>query len=781
MSALEAAKSLLQIGLQPLPLPHKEKRCLEPDWPNLILSEDQLRAKFNGAPQNIGVLLGQASENIVDVDLDWSEAGQLAPFLLPDSWTFGRNNELRHVLVRSPGVLTTKFDAPLSVTREQRRIVEILATGKFVMVPPSTHPNGQMLAWMKPPDTRPIAEVDAEQLVERVSTLAACALLVRLWADLEGTRHDVVLSLAGALHHAGWPHRRIEALLTAVLRVAVDTERRDRAKAVSDTLKAAAAGKAVTGLPRLAELLPHDCVEPLKQWLRLGSGPTLTFGGKPAETVFEWPDPDPLPLALLPVQAFEPELLPASLQHWCSDISDRLQCPLEFPAVAGMVSLASIIGRKAGLRPKRQDDWTVVATLWGMLIGRPAVVMKSPATAQAMRVLKRLEHQAFAQYQAAKKQHDVEQQVAGLSAKAADAEALKLLKSDPDKREEAAALLQAANDNDDAPVLRRYIMNNASVEAIGELLQENPFGMLLARDELAGWLRNLEREDMAEARAFFLQAHDGTQSFTFDRIMRGKNLRIEAPTLSIIGGIQPGRLRKHIHGAVTEGSGDDGLVQRFSLMVWPDAPKEWKLVDRWPDNDARQRAFDVFQRLDELPAGTDPDTGAPGPQIFQFDPPAQDVFNGWMQDLQAELRRESLHPAMESHLAKYPKTVCTLALVIALADGEAIVSEASILRALAWIPYLRSHAERVYAAGTRPDYSGASALLRRIQKREITGPFAVRDIYRNHWANLATPQDAQGAVDSLVELGYLRREERPSGILGGRPTATYHVSPKAVR
>jgi len=730
VSALEAARHLLSIGLQPLPLPHLSKACQEPGWPNLILQEDQLGSKFNGAPQNIGVLLGKASQHIVDVDLDWSEAGKLAPFLLPESWTFGRAGELRHVLIRSEGTTTLKFDAPLSVAKEGRRIVELLGTGRYVMAPPSTHPNGQPLTWLKPPDSRPIAELPAEQLAERVSTLAACALIVRLWPDLEGTRHEVVMALAGALHHAGWPHKRIEALLVAILRVAVDTERRDRAKAVSDTLKAAAAGKPVTGLPRLAELLPADCIEPIKQWLRLGSGPTLTFGGQRAEQAavasLDWPDPDPLPMNLLPVHAFEPELLPASLQPWCSDIADRLQCPLEFPAVAGMVSLASIIGRKAGLRPKRQDDWTVVATLWGMLIGRPAVVMKSPATAQALRVLKRLEHLAFAEYQEAKKTHDIEQQVAGLSAKAADAEALKLLKSDPGKREEAARLLQAASEDEDAPVLRRYVMNNASVEAIGELLQENPFGILLARDELAGWLRNLEREDMAEARAFFLQAHDGT-------------------------------------------------------MVWPDAPKEWKLVDRWPDNDARQEAFAVFKRLDELPAGTDPDTGAPGPQIFQFDNAAQETFNGWMQDLQAELRRETLHPAMESHLAKYPKTVCTLALVIALADGEALVSEASILRALAWVPYLRSHAERVYAAGIRPDYSGASALLRRIQKREITGPFAVRDVYRNHWANLATPQDAQAAADCLVELGYLRREERPAGNLGGRPTATYHVSPKAVR
>src|ERR1700737_3806651 len=38
----------------------------------------------------------------------------------------------------------------------------------------------------------------------------------------------------------------------------------------------------------------------------------------------------------------------------------------------------------------------------------------------------------------------------------------------------------------DAPTLRRYKTNDSTVEKLGELLRENPAGLLVLRDELVG-------------------------------------------------------------------------------------------------------------------------------------------------------------------------------------------------------------------------------------------------------------------------------------------------------
>jgi putative DNA primase/helicase len=52
-----------------------------------------------------------------------------------------------------------------------------------------------------------------------------------------------------------------------------------------------------------------------------------------------WPDPQPLPTGLPPVEAFDPVLLPDVLAVWIDDIATRMQCPADFPAVAGVLSL----------------------------------------------------------------------------------------------------------------------------------------------------------------------------------------------------------------------------------------------------------------------------------------------------------------------------------------------------------------------------------------------------------------------------------------------------------
>jgi uncharacterized protein DUF3987 len=85
----------------------------------------------------------------------------------------------------------------------------------------------------------------------------------------------------------------------------------------------------------------------------------------------EWQDLQPLPADLPAVPAFNFDCLPYTLRLWVKDIAERMQCPPDFPAVGAMIALASIIGRKIGIRPKRKDEWTELANLWGFIVARP--------------------------------------------------------------------------------------------------------------------------------------------------------------------------------------------------------------------------------------------------------------------------------------------------------------------------------------------------------------------------------------------------------------------------
>lgn len=81
-----------------------------------------------------------------------------------------------------------------------------------------------------------------------------------------------------------------------------------------------------------------------------------------------WPKPMPLP-KLPAVPEFPLELLPDDLIGWVSDAAERARFRPDFAAVASMVALGAVLGRKLGIRLKQRDDWTEYANVWGGLIG----------------------------------------------------------------------------------------------------------------------------------------------------------------------------------------------------------------------------------------------------------------------------------------------------------------------------------------------------------------------------------------------------------------------------
>ena len=209
----------------------------------------------------------------------------------------------------------------------------------------------------------------------------------------------------------------------------------------------------------------------------------------------------------------------------------------------------------------------------------------------------------------------------------------------------------------DEPTLRRYTAHQSSVQALGELLRQNPNGLMVERDGFGGWWSNLAQEEKAEERGFYLTGADGVQGFTFDTIGRGLNLRVPAVCLSIIGTSQPGKIGRYLRQAQAGGEGDDGMMERFGLMGWPDSSRSGTTCDRWPDTDARRRALAIFERLDNLTAesvGAETDDDC---AFLRFAPGALEAFTEWRGKLEPRLRSGEWHPALESHFAKYRKTV----------------------------------------------------------------------------------------------------------------------------
>lgn len=490
-----------------------------------------------------------------------------------------------------------------------------------------------------------------------------------------------------------------------------------------------------------------------------------------------WGEPEPITDTLPPVQSFDSALLPESLRGWVADIAERMQCPPDFPAAGAMVALSSVLGRKACVAPKRRDDWRVIPNLWGMIVGRPGV-MKSPALSEIMKPLYRLQEEASQQHQQALREAEISSILAECSTKAAKTKAASLAaKGDDEGARRIIEGMLAAEDNG-LPPLRRYVVTDATVEALGDILMGNPWGTLAYRDELHGLLCSLDREGQEGSRAFYLQGYDGNAPYTFDRIMRGKNRHIPAVCLAMLGGIQPGKLQAYVHDAVAGGRADDGLLQRFGLLVWPDVAGGWRNVDRFPDTQEKRRAYDVFTRLDGLQPGTDQESGESVPTEYRFTDEAQTEFESWREQLELSLRSGEHHPAVESHLSKYRKLVPALALLCSLADGEqGGIGLPSLLRALGWAEYLETHARRAYAAGQRYGVEAARALVKAIQSGALSDGFTARLVAQKGWAGLGTPDAVRDAAGLLCDLGHLHAVESGPGERGGRPSMRYLIHP----
>ena len=91
-----------------------------------------------------------------------------------------------------------------------------------------------------------------------------------------------------------------------------------------------------------------------------------------------WPEPEPLADALPDVMQFDLELMPESFRPLVKDVAERMQVPLDFPAVAAIATLAGVTNRRAVIQPKRNDcTWKVVPNLWGGIVAPPGM-LKSP-------------------------------------------------------------------------------------------------------------------------------------------------------------------------------------------------------------------------------------------------------------------------------------------------------------------------------------------------------------------------------------------------------------------
>jgi Protein of unknown function (DUF3987) len=310
------------------------------------------------------------------------------------------------------------------------------------------------------------------------------------------------------------------------------------------------------------------------------------FSMADAPPVEPWPDPDMRVLRLnrRPPPQFPLQVLGSGWEPWIAEVAEAAACPSDYVAMALLSSASALIGnaRWAEATPA----WAEPPHLWCCVVGDSGDG-KSPGADCIFRdVLPEIERRMQGDFPDRYR----EWQSAAERAKAAH----ESWKDDVRTAQKQGAAPPMPPDpalpEPQAPRLRQ---NDVTIEKVATLLASaSPKGLLIVRDELAGWLGSMNQYNDA-GRAFWIEAYGGRPY----RVERQKHLLpIDIPRLVVAayGGTQPEKLSELLDEA------DDGLFSRLA-WAWPE-PIPFRLGRRPPRAEWAISAFDRLRQLDLAPS-----------------------------------------------------------------------------------------------------------------------------------------------------------------------------------
>ena len=781
-TALDNAKDYLRRGWQPIPIAHRSKNPNLAGWQNLKLIESELPHHFNGKPQNVGVLLGEKSNGLTDIDLDSPEAVKIADHFLPETKAvFGRAGKPRsHRLYLCTSGKFEKFNNPFLVSskdeteRKQACIAELrTGDGLQTVFPGSTHESGEAISWQS--DGEP-CQVDAQILRRSVACLASACLTSTFWRN--GIRNELNLALSGALLRNGFDLSETKNFIRAVGAAANDEEISDRMTAIEATARKLESGEKVCGFPKLAELTDKKLVETVCKWLEINHRQESRNEQKqPAETPGEFVgEPRPLDLTLKPVETIDDDCLPQVLVDWLRPASKVIGCPFDFLILSAVVMIGTLIGSRLRVKPLQNSDWFIVPNLYAGLVGLPST-KKTPALVETRKPILELQFKAREDFKKVFKDYE-------LDLKFYEKDSHKILKESATKEDYRRKIEDCPQPN--KPIQRRFETNDITASKLIQFLSENPNGMMLFRDELTGWLKSLEADYDKSSRPFFLELWAGAINYELARV-DGREIQLTSGTLSIIGGVQPSKLQRYVTEAYSFDN-SDGFLQRF-LFAYPDVWKRTRKPTK-AEYDAMKKGYakanEILKQITEYDFNGKV-IGANGDKfhIVKFDSQAQAVVDQWQDEIESEAESLQIEDeAFSSFLYKLPKSCFAIALIFHCLESiskSSFPDEITIetaLKAIAYTEVLISHARRVFALGENQIYSLAQVLIGKIKKGELAPGFKARDVMRKQWSGLRSKETVQDVLKLLSDYGYLR-ELVKSG--EGRPTTLYFIHPSLIK
>lgn len=448
---------------------------------------------------------------------------------------------------------------------------------------------------------------------------------------------------------------------------------------------------------------------------------------------------------------------------WIANYAAMMSAPQGYAFAAVLGASAAAIG--AARMVEGRPGWRVFPALWVLLVGPPSA-LKTPILSPTLAMLKTIERDEAVGFAATRRDFEtkLEASKAQLGAWASKVKAAVSAGN-------LAPLKPSDADAPDEPKPPRIVANDATIEAMAPLLKANPRGILLARDELAGFIGNIGKYGGDGDAAFWLERFDG-EAFSTDRVKTG-HVQADVGLVSILGGIQPERLQE-----VLLSRADDGFTSRF-IMIYPEpVPRVW--ITPVANMDTLKRAL---TRLRALVPNTD-EAGQMSPVVIPLNREAQKLFaEWWVENGAAGIASVGYRAGM---LGKAGGLVLRLSLILELLEWAAsegaeptCISHTSVAAAIGLFEdyILPSTCRALGGAGRDQGEAAAAGLLKQIRHRGARSVNA-KEIYRS-WSlpGLTSAKPVSAALEALSEAGWVRRGRDEAQSKNGRPPNDWAVNP----
>lgn len=449
-------------------------------------------------------------------------------------------------------------------------------------------------------------------------------------------------------------------------------------------------------------------------------------------------------------------------ENWIKAAAEAANAPPDYVAGALLAAASAAIGNARWA--EAWPGWAEPPILWVAALGKPSS-SKSPAADMVFNGLREIQLEEFRAHEATRQQHETQVAIA----KADHAQWEQDVKAARTAGHDVPIKPMSAN-IPEAPPIPQIIVQDATSEAVALILSANPRGTIATRDELAGWLRGMNRYGGDGDRQFWLEAYGG-RSFRVDR-KNGKSFTVERLSCAIHGSMQPEVFARF----VTE-TDDDGLTSRL-LYLWPDSTPFIRPTRR-ADHHLMTEALGRLRNM-QMTAGEQ----GPSPIHVRLSNPAVGIFEEWCREQSsAERLTGSLY---QSWSGKGRGHVLRIALVITFLDWSfsqhepepTEISDHVIMRAInLYDHYLAPMALRAFGAASLPQAEqDATSIARFIRATGKTVIHLRNDIYRARIGGISNPEQAQKAAQVLIEAGWLVPGETTDRKVG-RPKQEFRVNP----